>query len=116
MRMIVAIFVTGFAAIASAQSYKIQGPVVGIRQLKGEAKCYVAIKDPGNRYYSEGYHYVDDRQLCAMANAAYLTGSNVWAKGLVQGGEANELEVIELSKASASPYWPPYGRDSKSGD
>lgn len=113
MKILMAIFIVAFSSIAHAQTYKLKGNVVGVRQMKGDANCYVAIKDPTNRYYSEGYHHVDDRHMCAMANTAFLTGSSVWAQGKVQSGEANELEIIELSKASASPYWPPYGRDSK---
>lgn len=111
IRTMLAVIAAGAAATVSAETYKLNGHVVGVRQSKGDAMCYVAIRDPENRYYSEGYHYVDDRYLCAMANAAFLTGAKVWAKGRVQRGETNELEVIELSKAGASPYWPPYGKN-----
>jgi hypothetical protein len=119
MRIMIAVFIALFlaAATASAQTYQVKGSVISIQQAKGDVKCYVAIRDPANPYYSEGYHLVDDRQICAMANAAFVTGAFVRGRGKVRRDvNVNEFDGIELSKASAKPYWPPYGRNSKSGE
>lgn len=119
MRIKIAFFMLSLVAAmsAAAQAYEVKGNVVSVRQVKGDAKCYVAIKDLTNRYYSEGYHLVDDRQICAMANAAFVTGAIVRGRGQVgPKGGVNEFDAIDLSRTGASPYWPPYGRHAKSGE
>lgn len=111
----IAIFLV--ATNASAQTYEVKGSVVSVRQVKGDTKCYVAIRTPVNSYYSEGYHLVDDKQICAMANAAFITGAIVKGRGQVgRDIKLNEFDAIDLAKTGASPYWPPYGRKSKSGE
>lgn len=96
--------------VTTAGIYKLKGAVVGFMQWKDQSRCYVAIKDSANAYYSHGYHYVEDGKLCSMANAAFLTGAKVWATAETRDtGATNEIRTIEMLRDGTLPYWPPYG-------
>lgn len=112
MKRMMICFVVLSPALTFAQSYPMKGPIVGFWQ--GESSlCYIAIKDPSSRYYSKGYHYIDNAGVCALARAAYLTGSKVSAAAEVKpgsGGYTNRIKSLELAVDGGGAYWPPYGR------
>ena len=89
---------------------KLNGYVIGIKMIE-EERCYVAIEDSDNAYYSGGYHHVNDRAMCSIARAAFLEGKVVAAlTELADRGETNGISSIQVIAPKSSPYWPPYGR------
>lgn len=75
-----------------------------------EERCYAAIADPANPYYGNGYFHIESKAMCSMAKAAFLTGISVAALGKVESsGETNSISHLEMVRAGARPYWPPYG-------
>jgi hypothetical protein len=99
-------------AAAHAAEVKLQGPVVGFRMHAEEAtRCFMAIEDPSNNYYNSGYHHIDNKAMCSMAKAAFMTGITVVALTKVESrGDTNSISKLEMVRAGAGPYWPPYGR------
>ena len=88
------------SAAASAQTYEVSGKVVSVVQHKGDTRCHVAIKDPDNQYVSGAYHFVDGQQMCAVANAAFVTGAIVQGHARVDSKAGmNEIYAMGLYKS-----------------
>lgn len=102
--------VAGFTMLlpkVSEENSKLQGTITAFKVFKGNDKCYVAIKDPTNAYYSEGFHFIDDPMICSVAKAAFLTGLKVAAVTVVRNGyEANEILSMSVVRAGSVPTWP----------
>jgi hypothetical protein len=100
MNIFIALSLVISSASVSAQTYEVEGKVVSVVQHKGDTRCHVAIKDPGNQYVSGAYHFVDGQQMCAMANAAFVAGASVRGYAHVEPkGGMNELYAIGLYKS-----------------
>lgn len=97
-------------AIASAQTYKLTGAVTGLMQWNSDSYCYIAVHDPSNAYYSDGYHRAMNKSHCAMVGAALLLGAEVTMAADVGTDTTNDVRSVEIVKPGASPYWPPYGK------
>ncbi|MEV8521198.1 hypothetical protein ABZR86_15475 [Dyella marensis] len=95
------------AAVIDGTLYNLRGPVSGYKTADKAGTCYVAIT-ASDWYYKDGYHFVDDRQLCKLARASYLLRSDLRARAAVRyGTDTNELVEFEATRDGA-PYWPPY--------
>ncbi|MEV8520558.1 hypothetical protein ABZR86_12250 [Dyella marensis] len=102
--------VAGFSLLLpkiTAENSKLVGTITAFKVFKGNDKCYVAIKDPNNAYYSEGFHFIDDAMICSVAKAAFLTGLKVAAVTVVRSGYgANEIISMSVVRAGGVPTWP----------
>lgn len=112
MKLFAVLLMLALSATAFAQSsVHLKGTVVGFRMDSGEDRCYVAIEDTSVAYYDSGYHHIESKAMCSMAKAAFLTGLTVAVITKVENsGDTNSIASMELVRAGANPYWPPYGR------
>lgn len=114
MKALVFLLLASMPVAATATEIHMKGPVVGFQMRAGEEKCYAAIADPANTYYGEGYFHIESKAMCSMAKAAFLTGIYVAVIGKVESsGDTNSIAALEMVRAGANPYWPPYGRHGR---
>lgn len=94
---------------AFAQAYELKGPISGYMTERA-GTCYIAISAPSNRYYSDGYHYVGDAQMCSAARLIYQSGSEeLLVRATVTPGKDTPNEIVGLAATrDGDPYWPPY--------
>lgn len=94
---------------AFAQSYEIKGPISGyVTERAGT--CHIAVTAPSDSYYSDGYHYVGDAQMCNVARLIYkFSGEEVLVSATVAPGNdrPNDIEGLAVTRGD-DPYWPPY--------
>lgn len=96
------------AAVSAGTKYRMSGPVSGY--LSGsEGKCYIAITSPPQySYYSDGYHLIDDRQMCGLARAIYMLRGKISVVAEVRYDmDTNRITDLEVTRGG-TPYWPPY--------
>ena len=94
------------ATVYAGAKYDMSGPISGY--LTGDAgACYVAIST-AETYYADGYHYVSDPKMCALARATYLLRGKIRAIAEVRyGTDTNRITDFEVTRGG-TPYWPPY--------
>jgi len=96
---------------AVANAAHLAGPIIGFEVKSGDNKCYLAIEDPTDRYYSGGYHHVEDKGICSIAKTAFMTGTKVVVETeILKMGETNKIKSIEMIRTGSVPYWPEGGK------
>ena len=95
-----------FATVYAGAKYDMSGPISGY--LTGQdGTCYIAMTT-SDTYYSDGYHYVSDRQMCGLARATYMLRGQIRAIAEVRyGTDTNRITDLEVTRGG-TPYWPPY--------
>jgi len=94
------------ADVSSGTKYRLSGAVSGYLSDTG-GKCYIAITD-SSRYYSDGYHLIDDKQMCQLARSIYMLRGKISAVAEVRYDmDTNRITDLEATRGG-TPYWPPY--------
>lgn len=97
--------------LTAVAGVELNGPVVGFKITSSQDRCYVAINDPSDKHYDNGYHHIDNRAMCSIAKAAFMTGARVRVQTqFVYVGDTNGVASIETIRAGAAPYWPEGGK------
>lgn len=104
-------------ATEKAKTYILQGLIENIHfaadKNGNNNRCYIAISDSNNNYYSNGYHFAA-RDICLMAQKAFILGLEVQAKAQGEVGWGPNY-IVDMHYANRNACWPQahYGQECK---
>ncbi|CAJ0997685.1 hypothetical protein SODG_005778 [Sodalis praecaptivus] len=94
-----------------SNAYQLNGKVTGL--LATNDKCYVAIHDDNDKYYSDQWHLAESDAICHFAKMAYLMNISVITEVDIDSAPANVNNIQSIEISNREVTWPPYTEDNK---